>query len=68
LRWVPVIGWGMRFFEFIFLKRDWQRDQHTMTSMLDLIVKDKEPAWLLIFPEGMNPHEMKYEKRLLVCC
>lgn len=52
LRHIPIVGWGMRFFEFIFLKRNWLHDQRYMASMLDLITRHNEKVWLLLFPEG----------------
>lgn len=52
LKKVPVFGWGMRLFDFIFLKRKWADDQQTFASHMRRIVEHDDPAWLLIFPEG----------------
>ncbi|KAJ2473443.1 hypothetical protein GGI02_000854 [Coemansia sp. RSA 2322] len=52
LKNVPVFGWGMRMFDFIFLKRKWADDQQTFTRHMRRIVEHDDPAWLLIFPEG----------------
>ncbi|KAI8606334.1 acyltransferase-domain-containing protein [Dissophora ornata] len=52
LTWIPVFGWGMRFFDFILLKRnDWVHDKHAIEENLDRASK-KEPLWLVVFPEG----------------
>ncbi|KAG0214292.1 hypothetical protein BGX28_002400 [Mortierella sp. GBA30] len=48
LTWIP----GMRFFDFIFLKRnDWVHDKRAIEENLDR-VNEKEPLWLVVFPEG----------------
>ncbi|KAI8806994.1 acyltransferase-domain-containing protein [Cladochytrium replicatum] len=65
---VPVFGWGMRFFEFIFLKRKWADDQHRIREYLNRALDDMRAAkdarrgrsrhdfrtglWLMLFPEG----------------
>ncbi|KAF9577167.1 hypothetical protein BGW38_007803 [Lunasporangiospora selenospora] len=42
----------MRFFDFIFLKRnDWDHDRKAIEDNLDRVDK-KEPLWLVVFPEG----------------
>ncbi|KAJ2685486.1 hypothetical protein IWW39_004237 [Coemansia spiralis] len=52
LKHIPVFGWGMRLFDFIFLKRKWADDQQTFTKHMQRIVEHEDPSWLLIFPEG----------------
>ncbi|KAJ2637094.1 hypothetical protein GGF40_002599 [Coemansia sp. RSA 1286] len=52
LKHVPVFGWGMRFLDFIFLKRKWADDRQTFDNHMQRIVEHDDPAWLLIFPEG----------------
>ncbi|KAJ9099314.1 hypothetical protein QFC21_004195 [Naganishia friedmannii] len=68
LKWVPVVGWGIRaklvspsgldrqFYRFIFLRRSWAQDQQNLTNALsDLARRTRNGAaglWLLIFPEG----------------
>ncbi|KAF9106865.1 hypothetical protein BGX29_008282 [Mortierella sp. GBA35] len=48
LTWIP----GMRFFDFIFLKRnDWAHDRRAIEENLDR-VDPKDPLWLVVFPEG----------------
>ncbi|KAG0327340.1 hypothetical protein BGZ99_007810 [Dissophora globulifera] len=62
LTWIPVFGWvcfrqgtdtfGMRFFDFILLKRnDWAHDKRAIEDNLDRTSK-KDPLWLMVFPEG----------------
>ncbi|KAF3932389.1 hypothetical protein ABW19_dt0205279 [Dactylella cylindrospora] len=60
LKWLPIAGWGMQFYGFIFLARNWAKDQRRFQHRLQkLAAKDakpenRPPMWLLIFPEGTN--------------
>jgi 1-acyl-sn-glycerol-3-phosphate acyltransferase len=54
LRRIPVIGWGMQFYQFIFMKRNWERDKPNMAKHLQKLNKSTSPMWLLLFPEGTN--------------
>lgn len=70
LKYIPVIGPGMMFYDFIFLARNWAKDkprfEHSikkldsrhggrMAGLRDADgSKGLDPAWLLIFPEGTN--------------
>ncbi|KAL6304272.1 acyltransferase-domain-containing protein [Sparassis latifolia] len=56
LKWVPVLGWGMQFFNFIFLARSWASDRlHLSTSLSWLgsrAEKDDSPLTFILYPEG----------------
>ena len=52
LRSVPIFGWSMRFFDFVFLNRKWEQDQAHFTKKLRGFVESNYPFCLLIFPEG----------------
>ncbi|KAI8894813.1 acyltransferase-domain-containing protein [Globomyces pollinis-pini] len=52
LKSVPILGWGMKCFEFIFLARVWKKDQDRIVDNLVRAKNDKNPMWLLVFPEG----------------
>ena len=54
LKRIPVIGWGMQFAQFIFLKRKWEQDKPRMAAHLQKFNKPKDPMWLMMFPEGTN--------------
>jgi 1-acyl-sn-glycerol-3-phosphate acyltransferase len=41
----------MLLFEFIFLERKWERDQHRISKYLRRCLEDGYPTWLLLFPE-----------------
>ncbi len=54
LKGIPIFGWGMSFFEFIFLNRKWSVDEQRLNECLKTVVgiDASLPLWLLIFPEG----------------
>lgn len=63
LKWIPFIGWGMQFFRFIFLARNWASDQAQLAKQLGQVASADHPTQerktnrakkllLLIFPEG----------------
>ncbi|KAL8756983.1 MAG: hypothetical protein Q9199_002573 [Rusavskia elegans] len=56
LRRIPVIGWGMQFSQFIFLKRNWEQDKDRLASHLQKLNDAVAPMWLMLFPEGTNLH------------
>ncbi|KAF2397281.1 acyltransferase-domain-containing protein [Trichodelitschia bisporula] len=53
LRNVPFVGWGAQMYNFIFLARDWEKDQARFRDALQALDND-DPMWLVIFPEGTN--------------
>lgn len=63
LRYVPVIGPAMMFYGFIFMARNWAKDQSRLLHRLRRLNTDVNdpktgkglnPMWLLLFPEGTN--------------
>ncbi|KAF8349893.1 acyltransferase-domain-containing protein [Amanita rubescens] len=56
LQWVPIMGWGMQFFDFIFLARSWASDKHTLASRLAVLGAAAErkdsPLCYILYPEG----------------
>jgi 1-acyl-sn-glycerol-3-phosphate acyltransferase len=55
LKHIPVVGWGMQFFRFVFMHRSWAADREHLTRSLTRLGKQAAagtPLWLLIFPEG----------------
>eukprot|EP00668_Euglena_longa_P036412 GGOE01046800.1.p1 GENE.GGOE01046800.1~~GGOE01046800.1.p1 ORF type:complete len:352 (+),score=97.87 GGOE01046800.1:71-1126(+) len=57
LKWIPVVGWGMQNFEFIFLHRDLKKDLPYLQKCVGSFLKDEFPFWILLFPEGTTIHE-----------
>lgn len=62
LKQVPIIGWGMQFYNFIFLSRKWEQDRYKFKKHLDHLKNPQDPMWLLIFPEGTNLSAVTREK------
>ncbi|KAI4207836.1 MAG: hypothetical protein LQ346_000339 [Caloplaca aetnensis] len=57
LRRIPIIGWGMQFSQFIFLKRNWEKDKDRLAEHLQKLNQNPlAPMWLMLFPEGTNLH------------
>lgn len=54
LKRIPVIGWGMQFYQFIFLKRNWELDKPRLALHMQKLNKPADPMWLMMFPEGTN--------------
>ncbi|KAF9036424.1 hypothetical protein BDZ89DRAFT_1011267 [Hymenopellis radicata] len=56
LRWVPIVGWGMQFFNFIFLARSWASDRVELDSSLSSLASAAEredtPFAFILYPEG----------------
>jgi len=56
LKWIPVIGWAMQFFHFIFLARSWASDRLVLSEKLSRLAARAQlratPLALMIFPEG----------------
>ncbi|KAJ3404863.1 hypothetical protein HDV05_006873 [Chytridiales sp. JEL 0842] len=65
IAYVPILGQGLWFFEFIFLKQKWSIDKDVITKSLKQALKDPYPLWLLVFPEGTlnTPHNVEKSKR-----
>jgi 1-acyl-sn-glycerol-3-phosphate acyltransferase len=62
LKNIPIFGWGAQFYNFIFLKRDWEADKQNFKKHLSQLDDPKQPMWLLIFPEGTNLAKSTKEK------
>ncbi|KAH9835707.1 acyltransferase-domain-containing protein [Rhodofomes roseus] len=56
LKWLPILGWGMRLFNFIFLKRSWASDRLHLSSSLSWLGRRAEtqdsPLTFILYPEG----------------
>ncbi|XP_010554846.1 PREDICTED: 1-acyl-sn-glycerol-3-phosphate acyltransferase 2 [Tarenaya hassleriana] len=49
---LPVIGWSMWFSEYLFLERNWAKDENTLKSGLQRLYDFPQPFWLALFVEG----------------
>lgn len=63
LKNIPIVGWGMQHYRFIFLTRKWQEDEKILNKSLTEINEEKNwPAWLVLFPEGTTFSKNGYDK------
>ncbi len=61
LKYVPGIGWGMLFLDCLFLKRNWLKDQGSITRVFSNLTKFEVPCWIMSFVEGtrFSPKKIK---------
>ncbi|KAF1318176.1 Lysocardiolipin acyltransferase, partial [Globisporangium splendens] len=62
LRKIPIFGWAMQHFIFIFLQRKWADDQVNLQKLLPFLTKNEPQTSYLIFPEGTDLSEENLEK------
>lgn len=51
-KFLPVIGWSMWFSEYLFLERNWAKDESIIKSGLLRLKDYPQPFWLALFVEG----------------
>eukprot|EP00755_Sulcionema_specki_P027572 Sspe_Gene.88024::Locus_60160_Transcript_1_1_Confidence_1.000_Length_1323::g.88024::m.88024/K13513/LCLAT1, AGPAT8; lysocardiolipin and lysophospholipid acyltransferase len=56
LKRLPVFGWGMQYFRFIFLSRKWEKDQEEIKLLCRYYRRYNEYPAVLIFPEATDLH------------
>lgn len=54
LRKIPILGYGMKNYSFVFLSRKWETDYQHMKTQFNKICNLSNKVWMLIFPEGTN--------------
>ncbi|KAK2439211.1 1-acyl-sn-glycerol-3-phosphate acyltransferase [Trifolium repens] len=52
VKYLPVLGWSMWFADFLFLERNWAKDEQTLKSGFKQQVRNPVPFWLALFVEG----------------
>jgi lysocardiolipin and lysophospholipid acyltransferase len=71
LKYIPILGWGMQFYSFIFMSRKMSTDQPRLAHRLRKLKKKHtapggkkylDPMWLLLFPEGTNASQNGRDK------
>ncbi|KAF0720315.1 Aste57867_404 [Aphanomyces stellatus] len=62
LRVIPVFGWAMQMFQFIFLSRDWKQDEKGLTTLLTHLTQSRPQSTYLLFPEGTDLSPSNLEK------
>lgn len=49
---LPIVGWAMNVLSYIFLERNWEKDQSVIDKHLKRIITPHNPTFIGIFPEG----------------
>lgn len=62
LGWVPGLGWGMKFLDFLFVKRSWAEDAAFVRRMFARLRTYESPVWVFNFPEGTRMRPKKLAK------
>jgi 1-acyl-sn-glycerol-3-phosphate acyltransferase len=52
IKYVPGPGWGMRFLDCIFVKRNWDRDKDAIKSLFGKYAANQIPVFVISFLEG----------------
>ncbi|KAK9273958.1 hypothetical protein L1049_018770 [Liquidambar formosana] len=52
LQFLPIIGWSMWFSDYVFLERNWAKDENTLKSGFQRLEDFPQPFWLGLFVEG----------------
>lgn len=56
------MGWALQVLRFVFLKRDWQKDQKLIREAFQHLRTSQVPLWLITFLEGTRITEEKAEQ------
>ncbi|XP_027343405.1 1-acyl-sn-glycerol-3-phosphate acyltransferase 3-like [Abrus precatorius] len=59
VKFLPVLGWSMWFAEYIFLERNWTKDESSLKSGFKHLEHMPMPFWLALFVEGTRFTESK---------
>lgn len=63
LKNVPLFGWAMQLFKFLFLSRKWEDDEREIQQATARLAAQKDqPMWLVLFPEGTVYNKQTYER------
>ncbi|MCJ1460835.1 hypothetical protein MMC28_011217 [Mycoblastus sanguinarius] len=59
IKYIPLVGLGLRLAGFIFMSRNMKTDTPRLTRRLNQLMRrgqneDLDPMWLMMFPEGTN--------------
>lgn len=60
IRFFPVLGFNWFFNEFVFLARDWARDQEVIKGCIDVFLSYSKPVMVLLFCEGTRKTSAKF--------
>ncbi len=60
VKWFPGFGWGMKFLDCIFVKRDWARDRRSIHQLFEKYKRESIPIFLVSFLEGTRRTDEKH--------
>lgn len=66
LKNIPIFGYGMKMFGYIFLKREWNTDREILETGIKSLF-NKERFYLLLFPEGTFIDKETHPKSRAFC-
>jgi 1-acyl-sn-glycerol-3-phosphate acyltransferase len=52
VKWFPGFGWGMKFLDCVFVKRDWAQDRAEIERLFEKYRRQQIPIFLVSFLEG----------------
>ncbi|OAD71325.1 hypothetical protein PHYBLDRAFT_170692 [Phycomyces blakesleeanus NRRL 1555(-)] len=52
IKWLPFFGWGMWLAGFVFVRRNWTKDQKKIKKSFSKIKRMKTPVWIISYLEG----------------
>jgi 1-acyl-sn-glycerol-3-phosphate acyltransferase len=61
VKWFPGFGWGMKFLDCIFVKRDWAKDRQGIHRLFEKYKREDIPIFLVSFLEGTRRTDEKHE-------
>jgi 1-acyl-sn-glycerol-3-phosphate acyltransferase len=74
VKWFPGFGWGMKFLDCVFVKRDWAKDKGSIEKLFAKYKREDIPIFLVSFLEGTRRTDRKHadakrfaEERGLYC-
>ncbi len=62
MKYLPFLGWGMLFLDYLFVKRDWNKDRDTALAAFARYRERLAPLWLVLFPEGTRQTPAKLQE------
>ena len=62
VKYVPGIGWGMKFLDCVFVKRDWAKDSQRIDALFRKYKESQIPLFLVSFLEGTRRTPDKLKK------
>lgn len=61
IQYIPVLGWGWKFAEFVFLERSYEKDKEVINKQIKELADHPDPMWLLLNPEGTRFTPKKHQ-------